>query len=256
MNILPVRTPILQRGDDVASVLIAHADLHDGDILVISSKAIATVEGSHIDLSSMDPTEEAITWSQKTKRDPRFMQAVINETERLNGTIIGHAPQTLLTEVRPNGLMHGTILSANAGLDESNVEEGYAIGWPLDPLKSVIQIHRALEAENKKLGIIISDSCCVPRRSGVSAFALVACGIDPLKSEIGHRDLFNHQMRVTVEATADQLCTAANTVMGNVAQSIPAAIIRDHSFPMTDFCGWVDGIEPKEDLFQSMFTIN
>ena len=57
-------------------------------------------------------------------------------------------------------------------------------------------------------------------------------------------------MTITVEATADQLATAANTLMGNAAQAVPAVIIRDHGLSFSDFCGWVPGIEKEEDLFE------
>lgn len=253
MIILPIRTGTLKRGDDIASILRQSADIKSGDILVISSKAIATVEGAHINLSSISPSDEAKDLAEKTVRSAAFTQAVIDETKRLNGTIIGHAPQTLLTDVRPDGLSTGTILTANAGLDESNVEDGYAIGWPHDPVQSLMKICAQLKAESQQLAAIVSDSNCRPRRLGVTAFALVTAGIDPLRSEIGNNDLFGHSMRVTVESTADQLATAANFLMGNAAQSTPAAIIRDHNLPLTDYCGWVEGIEPEEDLFGSMF---
>ncbi len=287
MLILPIHTGILKQGDDLASILLSSIALQSGDIIVISSKAIATVEGAHIDISNIHPSDEAHGWAKKTGRSAEFMQAVIHETQRLNGHIVSHAPQTLLTDVRPHGLTTGTILTANAGLDQSNVEDGYAIGWPIDPVSSAQQLQSSLvsltsrksETRNSKLetnlnvshftnlkidivsdfgfrassfAIIISDSNCRPRRLGVTAFALACCGINPLRSEIGKKDLFDHEMRVTVESTADQLATAANMLMGNAAQSTPAAIIRDHGLPMTNFCGWVDGIEPDQDLFSSM----
>ena len=59
-------------------------------------------------------------------------------------------------------------------------------------------------------------------------------------------------MRLTYEATADQLATAANAVMGNGAQSVPAAIIRGFAYEPTDFCGFVQGIDPAEDLFRTV----
>lgn len=85
------------------------------------------------------------------------------------------------------------------------------------------------------------------------AFALVCDGIDPVKSEVGRKDLFGKPLRFTLEAVADQLATAANFVMGNADQSVPAAIIRDHGLALGNFSGWVDGIDPDEDLFREAF---
>lgn len=249
MHLLPIRTPVIRTGDNVAVMLRAAADIRDGDIIVVSSKAIATAEGDAIDLSSCHITPEAHSWATKTGRSPAFMQAVLDEAKRLNGTVTGHCPGALLTEVRPHGLHVGSIFAPNAGMDESNIDTGFTVGWPTDPLASAKRLREGL---NVNCAVIIGDSCCRPRRLGVTAFALTVSGFDPLKSEVGSSDLFGHELRVTVEAIADQLATAANALMGNADQSTPAVIIRDHGIPLSDFSGWVDGIEPEEDLFSSI----
>jgi coenzyme F420-0:L-glutamate ligase/coenzyme F420-1:gamma-L-glutamate ligase len=104
----------------------------------------------------------------------------------------------------------------------------------------------------KKIAVIVGDSCCVMTRRGVTAFALTCAGIDPLKSEVGSKDLFGKKLNITHEAIADQLATAANAVMGNAAQSTPAAVIRNHGMELTEFCGWVPGIPPEEDLYRDL----
>ncbi len=248
MLILPVRTKRLQAGDDLSKIISESIELKKGDILVISSKTIATTEGAAIKLSNVQISPEAIELSKKCDQDSHFTQAVLNEMNRLNGTIVGTCPHCVLTSLKPKGMTIGTILCPNAGLDQSNIEIDYAIGWPKDPVLSAKNMRMKLDCP-----IIISDSNCRPGRLGVTAFALVCCGIDPMKSEIGSKDLFGKPMHLTEEAVADQLATAANFVMGNAGQSIPAALIRDHEIPSSDFCGWVEGIKPDEDLFRSMW---
>lgn len=249
MQLIPITTPLIRRGDNLALVLRASAEFESGDIVVVSSKAIATAEGAAVDLSALTPSAEAQEWSEQTKRSPAFMQAVLDETARLNGRVAGACPGALLCDLRPEGLRTGTILAANAGMDESNIDQGWAVGWPHDPVASARGLR---EAFGGNCGVIVCDSCCRPRRLGVTAYALTACGMDPLRSEVGHTDLFGRELRVTVEATADQLATAANMLMGNANQSAPAAIIRGHGMPLSDFCGWVDGIEPEDDLFRGI----
>lgn len=255
MQILPLRTPLLKPGDDLAAILANAADLRAEDIVIVSSKAVATAENAAIDLSLMKPAAEAEKLALETgTRKPAFIQAVLEETKRLHGTVSGTCPGALLTEVKPDGLPRGTILTANAGLDESNIEPGFAIGWPKDPVKSVITLRQELErtAQCQPLAVIITDSCCRPRRWGVTAFALVCAGIEPLRSEAGREDLFGKKLRITSEAIADQLATAANFAMGNAGQSTPAAIVRDHGLRLSDFAGWVPGIAPEEDLFRGI----
>jgi len=312
MHLIPIHTPIIKSGDDLAAVLARHEPeppvgsrsarsewFMNGDILAISSKVVATAEGTRIDLASLSPSPDAGRYARATGRSAPFMQAVIGETARMGGRIIGASPGALLTEVRPEGLPRGTILTANAGLDESNVELGYAVGWPKDPVASAVRLKRDLESlmaspspspssptlppegegrspstinalsdvsrspspagggargEGKAAGttiaIIITDSTCHPRRSGVTAFALACAGIDPFLNRKGEPDLFGRVLRITSEAVCDQLATAANFLMGNAGQSIPAVLIRGHGLPLGDFAGWVPGIEPGEDLFR------
>lgn len=65
-------------------------------------------------------------------------------------------------------------------------------------------------------------------------------------------DLFGNNLHVTEEAVADQLATAGNAIMGNADQCIPAAIIRNHGYTRSDFCGFVPGIERGKDLYHGV----
>lgn len=246
MLILPVHTPLLSRDSNLAEALLKNASFKAGDILVISSKVVAVTEGAAVELAEITPSSEALQLSQKCNQDARFTEFVLSETTRMHGRVIGVSPHVLLTALEPSG-MSGRILCPNAGADQSNIQKGCAVGWPIEPAISAQKLSKALG-----IPVIISDSCCVPARLGVIAFALVCAGIDPYRSEVGNTDLFRKTMRMTYEAVADQLATAANAVMGNSAQSVPAAIIRDSGIPSSDFCGWVNGIDMNEDLFRTI----
>lgn len=249
MELLPISTPILTKDDTFAVVLRERADLHDGDIVVISSKAMATTEGAAIELRDDSATEEACALAKKHNREPGFCQAVLDETTRMHGEIISSVHGFLLTELQPDGMEDGSILVPNAGLDRSNVADGYTIGWPVDPVASLKQLRDALDVN---VALILSDSSIAPRRKGVVAFALAACGIDPFIPLQGTHDLFRQELQVTEEAIADQLATAANILMGNSNQATPAAIIRNHTVPFSNFCGWVPGIKREEDLYHGV----
>jgi coenzyme F420-0:L-glutamate ligase / coenzyme F420-1:gamma-L-glutamate ligase len=260
MHIVPITTGVLSRGDDLAAAIMEHAELEPGDVIVVSSKAAATCEGTGYDLRSLRVSDEARSWAARSGLDPTFCEAVILESTRLNGRVVGACPMALLAELRPDGLPTGTLFAANAGLDRSNVPRGLAIGWPRDPVESA----RGLRAELEKrtsgqrvagsgqshVGIIISDSCCWPRRIGVGAYALATAGVVALRDEIGEPDLFGRPLTMTVEAAADQVAVAANIVMGNAAQGTPAAIVRESGIMLSDSSGWVPCIEPERDLFQ------
>ena len=297
MELLPIQTRRIEPGDDLATVLSEGIKLLGNDIIVISSKAVATAEGRIIDLSSLTASKEAESLSKQCGRSPEFCEAVLEETKKRNGVVKGTCPGAILTELQPWGASpksfstrsstasqssavsslarreQGTIITANAGLDESNTEKGTAVGWPEDPAKSAQMLRQKLANHTKVMSdkrlaasngeklianrlpliaVVITDSCVRPRRWGVVAFALAVAGIDPLRDEAGREDLFGRKLRITKEAIADQLATAANMLMGNADQSIPAVIIRDHGLTLSDFAGWVPGIEPEEDLFREI----
>ncbi|MCF7844359.1 MAG: coenzyme F420-0:L-glutamate ligase [Kiritimatiellales bacterium] len=253
MHLIPITTPLLKEGDDLISILISNTEFKEGDILAISSKAIATVEGAAIKLGNIKVTKEAEELSEHCGKTPVLRQAMLDETARLNGKVVGKCEHAVLTEVKPYGLEEGTIMAASAGLDQSNIPEGYTIGWPLDPLKSIKKLRKDLnEKTGTNVALLITDSCCRPRRIGVTAIALVVSGFDPLEDQRGKKDLFGRSMTMTQEARADQLATAANILMGNTDASVPAVIIRDHNIPLSDFEGWVPGLDPEDDLFHGI----
>lgn len=250
MEVLAIKTPVIKAGDDLANLLLKLFDFEEYDILVISSKAVATAEGAAIDLRKVKATPEAEDWAKRSGRSAEFRQAVLDETERMHGKVIASTLQLMMTELKPDGMTEGTVLVPNAGLDESNADGTTAIGWSHDPIHSAQKLREDLEARTgKKIAVIISDSCSRPRRLGVTAFALTVAGIDPIKNLIGAPDLFGKELHLTQEAIADQLATAANFLMGNANECIPAAVIRDHGVPFTNYCGWVPGIEPDRDMF-------
>ncbi len=281
MLLLPILTTLLKPGDNLATVIKKEAKFLPGDILVLSSKAVATVEGAMIDLQTLTPSKEAKKLSEQTGRSPEFCEAMLGELRRLSGSVIGTCPGAALTEVHPEGLQKGTILTANAGLDESNAPKGQAIGWPRDAAESAVRLRKELEEKMRQerqgskkrqrrtdsfdsfassaslasfptIAVILTDSCCLPRRHGVTAIALAVSGLDPLQSQKGKQDLFGKSLQITTEAIADQLATAANFLMGNAGQSVPAVIIRDHGLTLSDWAGWVPGIEKDQDMFKEM----
>jgi coenzyme F420-0:L-glutamate ligase/coenzyme F420-1:gamma-L-glutamate ligase len=253
MQLTPVVTGICNEETSLTEKLLACMDIQENDILVVSSKICALTEGAAIDLSTLEVSTEAETWQERCGGTSAFRQAVLQETKRMHGTVTASCPLAMLCELIPEGLHEGSILAVNAGLDCSNIQEGYAIGWPLEPIASAATLRSALEEKTgKRIAVLISDSCCRPRRLGVTAMALTVSGMDPLLSQVGEKDIFGNTLSMTHEAVADQLATAANFLMGNANQMTPAVLIRDHGLPLSNFSGWVPGIERGQDLFQGL----
>ncbi len=145
---------------------------------------------------------------------------------------------------------HQGFICANAGIDESNVEEGYATLMPIDSDQSAQKIRKnILEKSGKNIAVIISDTFGRPFRMGQTNHAIGVSGLNPILDYEGTRDSFNKILRVTAIAIADELSAASELVMGK-SLKCPVAIIRDYSFkfenqPITGL------IRPEsEDLFR------
>ena len=141
-------------------------------------------------------------------------------------------------------------ICANAGIDESNIEEGYATLLPVDSDLSAQKIQKKiLEKSNKNIAVIISDTFGRPFRMGQTNHAIGIAGLNPILDYEGTTDSFNRVLRVTAIAIADELSSASELVMGKSLKN-PFAIIRGYQFESGDN-SITEMIRSKsEDLFR------
>jgi coenzyme F420-0:L-glutamate ligase/coenzyme F420-1:gamma-L-glutamate ligase len=216
------------------------SDLHDGDILVVAQKIISKQEGRIVDLSTVKPSLLSEGISSQYQKDPRITELILSETKR----IVRMQNEIIIVETN-NG-----IICANAGVDESNVKEGYATLLPINSDISAQTIRNKIrEQTNKNVAVIISDTFGRPFRMGQTNCAIGISGLNPILNYAGTLDSFEKILRITEIAVADELSSAAELVMGK-ALKCPVAIIRDYSFKIEDHV--IDElIRPEhEDLFK------
>lgn len=140
--------PVIKEGDDIPALLRSLFDLQDGDVLCLASTIVAKAEGRVRDLSEYQPDSHAVEIARELGKDPRFVQAVFNESsdvliERpflLVATRFGH-------------------IGVNAGIDQSNVGDERILLLPEDPSASARRIRQAL---GKDFAVIITDTCGRP----------------------------------------------------------------------------------------------
>ena len=77
--------------------------------------------------------------------------------------------------------------------------------------------------------MIISDTFGRPFRLGQTDHAIGISGIESIKNYEGKSDTFGKIMRVSAIAIVDELCAAAELVMGKTEKS-PVAIIKNYNF--------------------------
>jgi len=217
----------------------------EGDILVLAETAVATAEGNVIMLSTITPSRRAEELAVRYQMDPGTVEVVLRESD----SIVGGIPGFLLC------MKHGTLLP-NAGVDASNAPPGCVTPLPKNPDHSALTIKHAVEdLTGVRIGVIIADSRTHAMRRGCSGVAIGSAGITAVIDDRGRSDLFGRKLEVTQRAVADNIASAAELVMGEADECIPAAIIRGLGMPIGDQTG-IETIAAEECLFMGVFRKN
>lgn len=192
------------------------AEIFDGSVIVISSKIVSILEGNSVSLG--DISFENLV---RKEADEVIREVKCSLDDSQNGCFL-----TL-----KNG-----ILIPNAGVDRSNMPEGYAIPWPKKPEESAEIIRNELlknfGVEN--LGVIIMDSRVTQGRRGTTGVALAWSGFIGVADERGTLDLFGKPLQITQRAVADNLATAALCLMGEAAECTPIVVIQNAPVTFSD----------------------
>src|SRR5260370_26975683 len=121
---------------------------------------------------------------------------------------------------------HNGLVCANAGVDCSNVGGDRATLLPPDPDASAERLRQALSAASSaQVGVVISDTHGRAWREGQINIAIGVAGVEPLRHFEGQRDPTGYELRVTMLATADEIASAAELVMGKIDR-VPVALVR------------------------------
>jgi len=241
----------VQPGDDVAGLLLDALEdtaitLHDGDVLVIAQKIISKAEGRQVDLSAVEPGEEAFEIAQVTGKDPRLVELILRESEGISRA----APGVLIVR------HHLGFTAANAGIDRSNVDqeangEEFLL-LPVDPDRSAAGIQRIIkDRTGVQVGVVISDSHGRPFRLGTTGVAIGVAGIPALWDRRGERDLYGYHLQHTDVGVGDEIAAAAGLLMGQGAEGLPVVLIRGLDLPVAEADSQArDLIRPAEkDLY-------
>jgi len=247
LEIIDIRKmPLIKKGDDIAAVALAAAkqqglNFRDRDILVVAQKIVSKAEGKIINLRTITPSKFAEHLAKSNDKDPRHIEAILNETARIVRMQGAH----LIVETR-----HGFVC-ANAGVDKSNVEnEDCVIALPNNPDESAHKIReRIRELTGSNIGVIIADTFGRAWRIGQVNVAIGVDGLRPIIDYRGSGDMFGRTLNVTQIAIADELASAAELVMKK-SDGTPVAIIRGIDYAIGEGSGRELIRPPGEDLFR------
>lgn len=224
--------PLVCPGDDLVELILqglARADqrLQNGDVLAVTSKIVSKAEGRYRTLSEVRPGDEAERIAAESGKDARIVQLVLDESQRVSR--LGHG--VLVTQHRLG------FVSANSGIDQSNIEDGdeRVLLLPLDPDASAVALRDGLlAATGADVGIVISDSHGRPFRVGNVGVAIGVAGLPAALDLRGRTDLFGRVLRVSVQAYADMVASAANLLTGEADEGRPVVLLRGLRFPPQD----------------------
>jgi coenzyme F420-0:L-glutamate ligase/coenzyme F420-1:gamma-L-glutamate ligase len=218
--------PEIEAGNDLGRI-IAEAcraqgeTLQDGDVLVVTQKAVSKAEGRFVNLSDVEPSPLAIEIATPWEKDPRHVEVVLRESKR----IVKMDRGVIIVETR-----HG-LVCANAGVDASNVPGGQLMLLPVDPDASARGIRESLRQHTgADVAVVISDTFGRPWRAGYTEVAIGVAGMLPIIDYVGKIDTHGRELKATWICVADELASAAELVTGKVNR-VPVALIRGYAAP-------------------------
>ena len=212
--------PPVRPGDDLAGLVAAAApaDLGAGDVLVVAHKVVSKAEGRIRRLDGIEPGERARELAGEHHKDPRLVQAVLDESAELLRAVDG----TLIC------VTHHGFVCANAGVDQSNAsaEGGELVLLPEDPDGSAARLRSGIaDALGVRPAVVIADSFGRAWRLGQTDVAIGVAGLVALDQWIGRPDAFGRELRVTSIAVADAVAAAADLARAKDSLE-PAVLVR------------------------------
>jgi len=259
LTVIPVAAPVKAAEFDLIPTIIdaieqAQEPLQPKDILAISSKYAAISQGRLFDVNDITVSERAADLAARYMMDAKLTELVVREADHIFGGIIHEFGAKRLGFLLT---FKDGIVSANAGIDRSNVPDGKIVLFPRQPYQLAAEIRTELGVQlDTNVGVILTDSWLMPGRIGTTGVALATAGFRPVVDERGTIDLFGNPMQVTQRGLADQLAASAQVVMGEAAEGTPLVILRGSGANLNDDPVSVDdvAIDWQMDLYVGALT--
>jgi coenzyme F420-0:L-glutamate ligase / coenzyme F420-1:gamma-L-glutamate ligase len=196
--------PEIRAGDDLATVLappLRACGVRPGDVLALTQKVVSKAEGRVV------PAADADWVAQETRR------------------VVARRADLVIVETR-----HG-LVCANAGVDASNVADGFVSLLPEDPDASAAGVAVGLgRLLGHPLPVVVTDTFGRPWREGVTNVAIGCAGLPSIVDLRGTTDDRGRELTATIVALGDEIAAASGLVMPKDGR-IPAAIVRGVSVP-------------------------
>lgn len=208
--------PLINKGDDIIAMICDRVSFQDEDILCIASTIFSKSKGYTRPLHTIQPDERAIRIAARDHEDPRFVQAVLDD-----------ATDIILEEPFILSQMSWGHIGVRSGVDRSNIEDGFVILLPPNPMAAAQELQARIRGiSGKEVGVIITDTVGRAFRRGQTGNAIGWSGMPAIRDFRKDHDLFGHELKITEEAVVDEIAGFANFIMGESNQGIPAVVFR------------------------------
>ena len=183
-------------GTDLAALVLDHATLEDGDVVVVTSKVVSKAEG------------RVVTATKAA--------ALADETDR----VVARRGETAIVRTH-----HGLVM-AGAGIDASNTAPGTLVLLPEEPDRSARLLRsRIRQLSGRHVAVVVSDTSGRAWRNGQTDIAIGAAGLRVLDDHAGRPDRYGNVLAVTAPALADELAAAGDLAKRKLAMT-PVAVVR------------------------------
>lgn len=247
-----------QRGN-VAEIILDNFKLVDKDIIIITSKIVAILEGRVVRLEDVKVRDRARKLAKIYGLNPKTVELVLREgnilllmplhkfmrnkasQDNLKSLTNPEVPEQELMRLYDNFKYimithkHG-LFTDTAGIDYSNMPEGYACLLPQNPMESAAKIRREIKQKaSLNVAVIITDTLGASQGlKGSWDLPIGYSGIDPVERNVGGKDVFGKYSTGGRGNYVLPLSAMAGLVQGNSNECTPISVARGLNYVSLD----------------------
>jgi coenzyme F420-0:L-glutamate ligase/coenzyme F420-1:gamma-L-glutamate ligase len=244
--------PEIKAGDDLAKIICdcaknENVGINEKDIIVLTSKIVSKALGLIRKKSDVKVSKKALKISKKTKKDPIWVQMILDAGHRIvavlplegaitkyvvNGSTDAESSQRLCDNEKCLFITRsktGSIHTCDAGIDGSNHPVGVVSLFPEDPDAEALKIRKEVEKNaGKKIAVILADTELIPY--GTIDIAVGSSGVNPCSIMFGKKDKFGRPKFGGIDLVGLELTAASALLFGQTDSGIPVTIIRGYDY--------------------------
>lgn len=263
----------------------AGVTVQDNDVVAISSKVAAFLDGGLVRLEDVAPTRKARILGRFFQRDPRTIQLVLEQ-----GNVSFVVPMKKIIRIPalrkmmnrrtsdPATMANGYEINNpftfvvkkfaayldEAGIDHTNCPDGYVTLLPENPCRLASEIRAGIRHHfDANVAVILTDTVTSVGRLGSQDMAIGYAGIDPVTRETFSHDLFGVPRSGGIDLIIDSISGMAGLVMGQTTEKTPIVVVRGLTYqperpdelPGMEAVSWPAGTEWKFALLTGLATL-